>query len=84
MLPVWGQVPQSGTLKLSHLQEGRYTFQLTVTDTAGQRSADNVSVTVLPPAFSTRGEQEVFPWNSQRPTKPDHVQRVAPEWHFIF
>ncbi|XP_014651146.1 PREDICTED: low-density lipoprotein receptor-related protein 11, partial [Ceratotherium simum simum] len=47
------KVPQSGTLKLSHLQEGVYTFQLTVTDTAGQRSSDNVSVTVLPMAFST-------------------------------
>ncbi|XP_064454285.1 low-density lipoprotein receptor-related protein 11 isoform X2 [Mirounga angustirostris] len=46
------KVPQSGTLKLSHLQEGTYTFQLTVTDTAGQRSSDNVSVTVLPVAFS--------------------------------
>ncbi|XP_036270761.1 low-density lipoprotein receptor-related protein 11 [Pipistrellus kuhlii] len=53
------KVPQSGTLRLSHLQEGRYTFQLTVTDTAGQRSADNVSVTVLPPAFSTRGCSKV-------------------------
>ncbi|XP_044922180.1 low-density lipoprotein receptor-related protein 11 isoform X4 [Mustela putorius furo] len=47
------KVPQSGTLKLSHLQEGTYTFQLTVMDTAGQRSSDNVSVTVLPGAFST-------------------------------
>ncbi|EFB29789.1 hypothetical protein PANDA_009295, partial [Ailuropoda melanoleuca] len=49
------KVPQSGTLKLSHLQEGTYTFQLTVMDTAGQRSSDNVSVTVLPMAFSTGG-----------------------------
>ncbi|ELW72782.1 Low-density lipoprotein receptor-related protein 11 [Tupaia chinensis] len=49
------KVPQSGTLKLSHLQEGTYTFQLTVTDTAGQRSSDNVSVTVLPTAYSTGG-----------------------------
>ncbi|XP_055289818.1 low-density lipoprotein receptor-related protein 11 isoform X2 [Moschus berezovskii] len=49
------KVPQSGTLKLSHLHEGTYTFQLTVTDTAGQRSSDNVSVTVLPVAFSTGG-----------------------------
>uniref|UniRef100_A0A8B9XX75 LDL receptor related protein 11 n=1 Tax=Bos mutus grunniens TaxID=30521 RepID=A0A8B9XX75_BOSMU len=55
MLPVWYQVPQSGTLKLSHLREGAYTFQLTVMDTAGQRSSDNVSVTVLPVAFSTGG-----------------------------
>ncbi|XP_077005344.1 low-density lipoprotein receptor-related protein 11 isoform X1 [Tamandua tetradactyla] len=46
------EVPQSGMLKLSHLREGVYTFQLTVTDTAGQRSSDNVSVTVLPVAGS--------------------------------
>ncbi|KAI5193883.1 Low-Density Lipoprotein Receptor-Related Protein 11 [Manis pentadactyla] len=49
------KVPQPGTLKLSHLQEGTYTFQLTVMDTAGQRSSDNVSVTVLPMTFSTGG-----------------------------
>ncbi|XP_024905017.1 low-density lipoprotein receptor-related protein 11 [Pteropus alecto] len=49
------KVPQSGTLKLSHLREGTYTVQLTVMDTAGQRSSDNVSVTVLPMAFSTGG-----------------------------
>ncbi|XP_070596124.1 low-density lipoprotein receptor-related protein 11 [Erythrolamprus reginae] len=42
------QVPQPGTLKLSHMQEGKYTLQLTVTDTAGQRSSDNISVAVLP------------------------------------
>ncbi|XP_074043911.1 low-density lipoprotein receptor-related protein 11 isoform X2 [Macrotis lagotis] len=44
------KVPQPGILKLSHLQEGVYIFQLTVTDTAGQRTSDNVSVTVLPKA----------------------------------
>ncbi|KAM6367370.1 low-density lipoprotein receptor-related protein 11 [Alca torda] len=46
------KVPQPGTLKLSHVQEGGYVFQLTVTDTAGQRSSDNVSVTVLPMVHS--------------------------------
>ncbi|XP_043858136.1 low-density lipoprotein receptor-related protein 11 isoform X2 [Dromiciops gliroides] len=44
------KVPQSGILKLSHLREGVYIFQLTVTDTDGQRSSDNVSITVLPKA----------------------------------
>uniref|UniRef100_A0A3Q2PQ05 Low density lipoprotein receptor-related protein 11 n=1 Tax=Fundulus heteroclitus TaxID=8078 RepID=A0A3Q2PQ05_FUNHE len=38
-----------GLLKVSGLQEGLYTFQMTVTDTAGQKSSDNVSVTVLAP-----------------------------------
>lgn len=51
------QVPQPGTLKLSHFQEGTYIFQLTVTDTAGQQSSDNVSVTVLPMAHSAVGEK---------------------------
>uniref|UniRef100_A0A8C0IYY6 Low-density lipoprotein receptor-related protein 11 n=1 Tax=Chelonoidis abingdonii TaxID=106734 RepID=A0A8C0IYY6_CHEAB len=49
------KVPQPGTLKLSHLQEGVYIFQLTVTDTAGQKSSDNISVTVLPMNCSTTG-----------------------------
>ncbi|XP_018118720.2 low-density lipoprotein receptor-related protein 11 isoform X1 [Xenopus laevis] len=40
-------VPHPGTLKLSHLQEGVYTMQLTVTDTSGQKNSDNVSVSVL-------------------------------------
>ncbi|ETE67176.1 Low-density lipoprotein receptor-related protein 11, partial [Ophiophagus hannah] len=51
------QVPQPGTLKLSHMQEGKYTLQLTVTDTAGQRSSDNISVTVLPMIHSELGEK---------------------------
>ncbi|XP_059212124.1 low-density lipoprotein receptor-related protein 11 [Centropristis striata] len=38
-----------GLLKISGLQEGVYSFQMTVTDTAGQKSSDNVSVTVLAP-----------------------------------
>ncbi|XP_054910255.1 low-density lipoprotein receptor-related protein 11 isoform X1 [Poeciliopsis prolifica] len=38
-----------GLLKVSGLQEGVYTFQMTVTDSAGQKSSDNVSVTVLAP-----------------------------------
>ncbi|KAM8847299.1 low-density lipoprotein receptor-related protein 11 [Synchiropus picturatus] len=38
-----------GLLKISDLQQGLYTFQMTVTDTSGQKSSDNVSVTVLAP-----------------------------------
>ncbi|XP_037606535.1 low-density lipoprotein receptor-related protein 11 [Sebastes umbrosus] len=38
-----------GLLKISGLQEGVYSFQMMVTDTAGQKSSDNVSVTVLAP-----------------------------------
>uniref|UniRef100_A0A8C4WQ52 LDL receptor related protein 11 n=1 Tax=Gopherus evgoodei TaxID=1825980 RepID=A0A8C4WQ52_9SAUR len=53
------KVPQPGTLKLSHLQEGVYIFQLTVTDTAGQKSSDNISVTVLPMVHSALGEKMV-------------------------
>uniref|UniRef100_W5NK71 Low-density lipoprotein receptor-related protein 11 n=1 Tax=Lepisosteus oculatus TaxID=7918 RepID=W5NK71_LEPOC len=43
------KVTQPGVLKLSGLQEGSYCFQLSVTDTAGQKSSDNVTITVLPP-----------------------------------
>lgn len=43
------KVTHPGLLKVSGLQEGVYTFQMTVTDTAGQKSSDNVSVTVLAP-----------------------------------
>lgn len=43
------KVTHPGLLKISGLQEGVYTFQMTVTDTAGQKSSDNVSVTVLAP-----------------------------------
>ncbi|XP_059424227.1 dyslexia-associated protein KIAA0319-like isoform X4 [Carassius carassius] len=39
---------RSPFLQLSDLQEGRYTFQLTVTDSRGQQDSDTVSVTVLP------------------------------------
>ncbi|XP_061560329.1 low-density lipoprotein receptor-related protein 11 [Phycodurus eques] len=38
-----------GLLKISGLQEGVYTFQMTVTDTSGQKTSDNVCVTVLAP-----------------------------------
>ncbi|XP_016428114.1 dyslexia-associated protein KIAA0319-like isoform X3 [Sinocyclocheilus rhinocerous] len=39
---------RSPFLQLSDLQEGRYMFQLTVTDSRGQQDSDTVSVTVLP------------------------------------
>ncbi|XP_054845750.1 low-density lipoprotein receptor-related protein 11 [Eublepharis macularius] len=54
-LSVGMKEPQPGTVKLFHLQEGTYVLQLTVTDTAGQRSSDNVSVTVIPMVPSTLG-----------------------------
>ncbi|KAI7806175.1 dyslexia-associated protein KIAA0319 isoform X1 [Triplophysa rosa] len=39
---------RSPYLQLSDLQEGQYTFQLTVTDTRGQQDSDTISVTLLP------------------------------------
>uniref|UniRef100_A0A8C1SWC9 Si:ch73-215d9.1 n=1 Tax=Cyprinus carpio TaxID=7962 RepID=A0A8C1SWC9_CYPCA len=41
---------RSPFLQLSDLQEGRYMFQLTVTDSRGQQDSDTVSITVLPVA----------------------------------
>ncbi|KAF4087926.1 hypothetical protein AMELA_G00077080 [Ameiurus melas] len=41
------QGARSPGLQLSDLQEGQYTFQLTVTDSSGQQDSDTVSVTVL-------------------------------------
>ncbi|XP_072121756.1 low-density lipoprotein receptor-related protein 11 isoform X1 [Mobula birostris] len=45
--------PQPGTLKMSGLREGVYMIQLSVTDSIGQRSTDNVTVTVMPPKQQT-------------------------------
>ncbi|XP_059842354.1 low-density lipoprotein receptor-related protein 11 isoform X2 [Hypanus sabinus] len=45
--------PQPGTLKMSGLQEGEYVIQLSVTDSIGQKSNDNVTVTVMPPKQQT-------------------------------
>ncbi|XP_076827673.1 dyslexia-associated protein KIAA0319 isoform X2 [Brachyhypopomus gauderio] len=39
---------RSPALELSDLQEGHYSFQLTVTDSSGQRDSDTVSLSVLP------------------------------------
>ncbi|XP_062848175.1 dyslexia-associated protein KIAA0319 [Trichomycterus rosablanca] len=41
------QGSRSPALELSDLQEGQYTFQLTVTDSSGQQDSDSVIVTVL-------------------------------------
>ncbi|KAK0151562.1 Low-density lipoprotein receptor-related protein 11 [Merluccius polli] len=43
------KVTHPGLLKISGLRQGDYSFQMTVTDTAGQKSSDNVSVSVLAP-----------------------------------
>lgn len=53
------QEPQPGTLKIFDLKEGTYILQLTVTDTAGQSSSDNVSVTVIPMVATSLGERTV-------------------------
>lgn len=45
-----------GLLKIRGLQGGVYSFQMTVTDTSGQKSSDNVSVTVLAPKHQAEGE----------------------------
>lgn len=54
------QSTHPGLLKVSGLQEGVYTFQMTITDTSGQKSSDNVSVTVLAPKHQAEGERR--PW----------------------
>ncbi|XP_048010102.1 dyslexia-associated protein KIAA0319 [Megalobrama amblycephala] len=60
---------RSPFLQISDLQEGRYTFQLTVTDSRGQQDSDTISVTVLPankaPVAITGPERQLFlPVNS--------------------
>ncbi|GCB77509.1 hypothetical protein scyTo_0018481 [Scyliorhinus torazame] len=45
--------PQPGMLKLSGLREGVYVIQLSVTDTIGQKSDDNVTITVMPAKHQT-------------------------------
>ena len=54
--PSTPQVSHPGLLKISGLQQGEYTFQMTVTDTGGQKSSDNVSVTVLAPERLAEGD----------------------------
>uniref|UniRef100_A0A4W3I147 PKD domain-containing protein n=1 Tax=Callorhinchus milii TaxID=7868 RepID=A0A4W3I147_CALMI len=45
--------PQPGMLKLTNLREGVYVVQLSVTDTVGQKSSDNITVTVVPQKHQT-------------------------------
>ena len=42
------QVVRTPTLQLSAMQEGDYTYQLTVTDTVGQQATAQVTVIVQP------------------------------------
>ncbi|XP_016132122.1 dyslexia-associated protein KIAA0319-like [Sinocyclocheilus grahami] len=60
---------RSPFLQLSDLQEGRYMFQLTVTDSRDQQDSDTVSVTVLPAnkapvAITGPDRQLLLPLNS--------------------
>lgn len=55
-LPCVFKATHPGLLKVSGLQEGVYTFKMTVTDTAGQKSSDDVSVTVLAPRHQAEGK----------------------------
>ncbi|KAK1794616.1 hypothetical protein P4O66_001338 [Electrophorus voltai] len=55
---------RSPALQLSDLQEGHYSFQLTVTDSSGQQNSDTVSLNVLPenraPVAVTGPDQQLF------------------------
>ncbi|XP_041961679.1 dyslexia-associated protein KIAA0319 isoform X1 [Alosa sapidissima] len=60
---------QEPFLQLSGLQEGRYTFQLTVTDSSGQEDSSTATVTVLPEntapvAVAGPDRQLILPVNS--------------------
>lgn len=57
LLPCVFQATHPGLLKVSGLQEGVYTFKMTVTDAAGQKSSDDVSVTVLAPKHQAEGKR---------------------------
>lgn len=58
LTPVFAlQSTHPGLLKVSGLREGVYTFQMTIMDSSGQKSSDNVSVTVLAPKHQAEGEQ---------------------------
>lgn len=51
------KVTHPGLLKITDLQMGEYVFQLTATDKSGQKSSDNVTVTVLAPEHHAEGEK---------------------------
>lgn len=73
-----------GLLKISGLQEGVYTFQMTVTDTAGQKSSDNISVTVLAPKHQAEGNEltKTSIYVMQLPLFcTDYRSRVRDLWH---
>ncbi|XP_072121580.1 kunitz-type protease inhibitor 1-like [Mobula birostris] len=59
---------------VSNLKVGDYTFQLTVTDTAGQKMTDNVTITVLSP------DQTVEYCNVQHKVGP--CRGAFPRWYY--
>lgn len=80
------KVTHPGLVKITDLQMGEYVFQLTVTDTVGQRSSDNVTVTVLAPEHHAEGEkwpfQQTFITESKIALKKDKCEAVFRGYQF--
>ncbi|XP_016363592.1 dyslexia-associated protein KIAA0319-like isoform X1 [Sinocyclocheilus anshuiensis] len=82
---------RSPFLQLSDLQEGRYMFQLTVTDSRDQQDSDTVSVTVLPAnkapvAITGPDRQLLLPLNSitlNGSDSTDDQAIISYQWNLI-